>query len=332
MTVISKTLKDYFKSYSVTRQTPSGWLSGNAPCCHHRGHNQDVRSRGGIKETGDTISFHCFNCGFSTSWQPGWLLHDNLRNLLKWLGMGETEISKLAFETIRLKEHAEINSSISITLPDFNKIEFPENTIELDEFKEQGEQAEKVKQYIKSRNLSLTDGYKYFWCSDLAYRDRFIMPFYYRSQLVGWTARSISDKPKIKYLMNKQPGYVFNLDNQGYNKVFCIVTEGAIDAIPVDGVALLTNEINEQQSMLLNRLNREIIVVPDRDKSGRNLVQRSIELGYSVSMPNWDDNIKDVSDAVEKYGQLYTLYSIVSSAESNKLKIQLKEKLWYKNL
>ena len=28
------------------KASPSGWISFNAPCCHHRGHNQDKRKRG----------------------------------------------------------------------------------------------------------------------------------------------------------------------------------------------------------------------------------------------------------------------------------------------
>jgi hypothetical protein len=46
-------------------------------------------------------------------------------------------------------------------------------------------------------------------------------------------------------------------------------------------------------------------------------------------MPDWKPGIKDASDAVLAYGQLYTLYSIVSSAESSPLKIRLKEKKWF---
>jgi hypothetical protein len=46
-------------------------------------------------------------------------------------------------------------------------------------------------------------------------------------------------------------------------------------------------------------------------------------------MPDWDVEINDISDAVAKYGRLYTLYSIVSAAESSPLKIRLKAKRWF---
>ena len=54
------------------KKTPSGWLSFNAPCCIHNGENADRRKRGGIMNSPDgTLSFHCFNCGFKTSYTPG---------------------------------------------------------------------------------------------------------------------------------------------------------------------------------------------------------------------------------------------------------------------
>jgi len=80
---------------------------------------------------------------------------------------------------------------------------------------------------------------------------------------------------------------------------------------------------------LLNRLQKQIIVVPDRDKAGSKLVERAIELGYSVSMPDWADEINDISDCVDKHGRLYTLYSIVSNAEESPLKIRLRAKKWF---
>jgi hypothetical protein len=46
-------------------------------------------------------------------------------------------------------------------------------------------------------------------------------------------------------------------------------------------------------------------------------------------MPDWESDIKDISDAVERYGRLYTLYSIANAAESSHLKIKLRMKKWF---
>ena len=46
MSIVSNVVKSYLPY--KTKATPSGWMSFNAPCCHHNGHKQDKRSRGGL--------------------------------------------------------------------------------------------------------------------------------------------------------------------------------------------------------------------------------------------------------------------------------------------
>ncbi len=89
--------------------------------------------------------------------------------------------------------------------------------------------------------------------------------------------------------MEQQPGFVYGLDEQGPNKVFTIVCEGPLDAIHIDGIALLGSEIKDQQVMLINRLNKDVIVVPDRDEAGAKLIEEAIDLGWGVSMPDWGE-------------------------------------------
>jgi len=79
-------------------------------------------------------------------------------------------------------------------------------------------------------------------------------------------------------------------------------------------------------------LNRQIIFVPDRDESGLKLTDRALELGYSVSLPKWEKDIKDVNDAVVKYGKLPTLLSILQSATNSKIKIELRKRQIVKGL
>lgn len=327
MTVVSDTLLSLLPGKSKT--TPSGWRSFDSPCCHHNGHSADTKMRGGVIEAGDSISYHCFNCGFKTAWQPGRPLSHKMRKLLTWLGAQDSDINKLVFDVLRINEGIETKTRI-IGVPSFTTISLPADAqLITDEFSNENRFLAQVKQYMRNRKLWLDQGYDYYWSPSLAYRDRFIIPFLHNNNVVGWVSRSVNPDTKTKYLLEKPAGFVYNLDKQTHNKIFCIVVEGALDAVHIDAVALLTNEISDQQSMQLNRLNRDIIVVPDRDQAGRNLIERSIELGYSVSMPDWKPGIKDVSDAVLEYGQLYTLYSIVNSAETSPLKIRLKEKRWF---
>ena len=96
------------------KTTPSGWTSFNAPCCVHNGTGADTRGRGGVISEGDTVSYHCFNCGYKASWQPGRNLSNKMKKLLQWLNAPDNVISKLSLAV--LNEHAdEDNQKLKLT-------------------------------------------------------------------------------------------------------------------------------------------------------------------------------------------------------------------------
>ncbi len=325
MSIVSDTITAHLPGKRKT--TPSGWTSFNAPCCHHNGDSADKRGRGGLISEGDTVSYHCFNCGYKASWQPGRPVSYKLRKLLQWLNCSDDTITKLTFDVMRINEGVEV-AERKIELPTFETVPLPPDAVKITDIKDFNKFSMAILEYMSSRQLNLDDT-DYYWSPSLAYRDRLIIPFYYEKRIVGWTARTVAADKKPKYLTETQPGFVYGLDEQGYNKVFVILCEGQVDAIHVDGCALGGSEINDAQALLLNRLNKDVIVVPDRDKAGSKLVEQAIELGWHVSLPDWDLDINDVGDAVQRYGRLYTLYSIANAAESGTLKIRLKAKKWF---
>ena len=326
MSIVSDTLMTFLPS--KRKQTPSGWISFNAPCCHHNGTGADTRGRGGLISNADGgLSYHCFNCGFKTSWQPGRNLSYKMKQFMRWNNVPDDVITKVALEAMRLSEGVE--SKKDLIIPTFDITELPTDAIEITESDDVPEHLQKILLYMKQRNLSQED-YKFYWSPNIAYRDRLIIPFFYHNQIVGYTARTILNDKKPRYLSSQQPGYVFNIDEQRPQKIFVIVCEGPIDAIHVDGVAVLGSEIKDTQSLLINSLNKKVIVVPDRDNAGSKMIDIAIENNWSVSMPDWADDINDIGDAVEKHGKLYALYSIVNNEESSELKIRLREKKWFR--
>jgi len=317
MSLITDTLRAYLPAKK--KQTPSGWISFNAPCC------QDQRQRGGlIFNAGDAVSFHCFNCGFKTSWHPGRPVSHRMRKFMQLLGISDTDIGKLCLEALRLHEVEEIQQ-ITNLVPTFHERVLPldaEPIVNL--LNDVPEKLIPILEYIACRGLYLED-HNFYWSSRLGFSNRLIIPYYYKNQIVGYTARAI-DATKPKYLSDQQPNYVFGLDNQDCNR------KGPIDAISISGCALMGSEIKEGQNCLLKQLGREIILVPDRDHEGPKTVERAIELGWSVSMPDWPEGIKDVNDAIRILGRLCTLWMILQAKESYSLKIQLKAKAWFKNI
>jgi hypothetical protein len=272
--------------------------------------------------TGDAFTYHCFNCGFKAGWSPGKLLSGNTKSLFAWMGMPETEVQKLGLAA--LKEQQDIPKAKKELNFELKEVELPADCRKFTEVTEPDEDFIRVVEYVLSRHMGL-DWYDWMWSSEAGYRDRVIIPFYHDGKVVGFTGRKITDG-KPKYLAHSQPGYVFNLSAQPYNRKYVIVTEGQFDAIAVDGCAIAHNEPNEVQIMRLNSLGREVIVVPDRDRAGAKMIKAASDNGWSVSMPPWGNGVKDVADAVKKYGRLYTLATILHYKETNQIKIQILRK------
>jgi len=302
------------------KQTPSGWISFNAVCC------DDKRQRGGIMFTVDNVSYHCFNCQFKASWQPGRLLSAKFRKLLRELNVPDDQVGKCSLEALRLKESVDTTEMKSI-VPVLVAKALPLNASLLKDSLDNTE-CHPILEYVYSRGLDI-DSYPWYWTPESGFNNRLIIPFFYQKNIVGYTARKITDG-KPKYISEQQPGYVFNLDNQVWTRKFAILCEGPLDAISIDGIAMLGSEISPQQRLMINQLNKEIIVVPDRDHEGNKIVKQAIENGWSVSFPDWDKDIKDINDAVRRYGKLYTLYSIIKHKEHNGLKIELLSRNWIK--
>lgn len=307
------------------KATPSGWISFNAICCHHNGTNVDRRSRGGLMVT-EGVSYHCFNCGFKASWQPGRPLSVKFKKFLQWLGVQDSVVNKCSLESLRLKDDTDKKYDQTL-LPVFIDKALPMGSRPLTEWiKDPSEELIPVLEYITNRGLDIND-YNWYWTNEDGFQNRLIIPFYSNNRIVGYTARLTRDG-KVKYISEQQPGYVFNLDRQTYDRKFVLVTEGPIDAICLDGVAVMSNDIGPRQAAQITQLQREVILVPDRDEAGLKMIEQAVELGWSVSMPDWPDGVKDVNDAVRLYGRIYTLLTIVNNKESMPLKIQLRMKKW----
>ena len=323
MSLIADTLLTHLPG--KRKQTPSGWISFNAPCC------DDKRQRGGfIVNGGDAVSFHCFNCGFKCSWQPGRTLSQKMRQFMRKLNMPDDMINKLGLEAMRLNESD--NTEVKSIVPKFDVRALPLDSEPITSFLNSiPEKLIPVLEYIASRNLYLED-YNFYWTPKIGFSNRLIIPFYKDGICVGYTARAINSDANPRYLSEQQPGYVFNLDRQHDNRAFTIVCEGPFDAISIDGCAILGAEIKDSQNWLLKQLGKELVLVPDKDHEGPRTVEQAIEYGWSVSMPAWPNGVKDVNDAVCKLGRLATLWLIVSAKESNALKIRLRAKQWFKDI
>ena len=314
------------------KQTPSGWISFNAVCCQHNGNSLDKRQRGGFKASDQGWSYHCFNCGYTASFILGRQLTFKARKLLNWLGVPENDVEHLNLESLRHKNIHGILEDRQKILNTLSTLDFEER--DLPPFAELLTDNHKYyTEYVRTRCVPQdfpvmiqehTDGIHWV-------RPHVVIPFTYDNKIVGWTCRFLDNK-QPKFISDSQPGYVFGTDQQHNNWQHAIVVEGIFDALSIDGLAVMHNTISDSQARLIRSLGKEITVVPDMDNAGIELIDRAVELGWAVSIPDWPDDIKDVNDAVIKFGKLATLLTIFANRETSKIKIELRKKYLVKKL
>jgi len=309
------------------KQTASGWISVNAPCCVHNGESADRRQRGGFKITEQGWSWHCFNCGFTASFVQGRTLTFKARRLLSWMNVPQEEIERINLESLRHRSIQGILDDRQRTAHVMQDIKFedrdlPEGFIIVDE------NTPTHYQYLKDRCIPLDYPVGMNGGEPNAKwtpRPGLIVPFTYDGRIVGHTTRYLDDKTP-RYIHDIQPGYVFGTDLQRPDWQHVIVMEGVFDALSISGLAVLHAEISDSQARLIRSLGRDVTVVPDQDAAGIKLVDRALELGWAVSMPEWSSGIKDVNDAVKQWGRLATLIHIFQARETSKIKIELRKR------
>ena len=315
------------------KSSPQGWLSFNAVCCTHNNQSQDKRQRGGIKVTEQGWSYHCFNCSYTASFVLGSTVSFKAKRLLSWLGVPDNEIEMLNLESLRhrnihgiLEDRQRVFNALSAIefeeaddFPPFCEVVTPEVPYYWNYIRERG-----VPEDFPIMTAIKTDGIHWV-------RPFVLVPFTYDNKVIGWTARFMDDK-QPKYINHSQPGYVFGTDLQHADWQHVLVMEGIFDALSIGGLAVMHNTISDAQARLIRSLGREVTVVPDQDTAGVELIDRAVELGWAVSIPEWPEGCKDVNDAVIKLGRLGALLTIMASRETSKIKIELRKKQLVKRI
>lgn len=305
--------------------TQSGWHSFNAVCCHHRGHNSDKRSRGGIIfDADENWTYHCFNCNFKSGYKLGKPLSKSLKLLLSWLGFSETDITRFNLESLKHKDVIDYTKKKKVKLKvNFKEVNLPDGAELISEDEPDHKQ---FVDYLSSRGFT-TDDYPFMITPNEEGRNKnkIIIPYTFKDKIVGHIDRFLDDRIP-KYIKNQQQGYVFGIDLQKPDWEVCIVCEGVFDALSINGCALTHDTISKEQAQILKGLRRTIIVVPDRDKTGMSICDQALDYGFQVAIPNWSDDVKDVNDAVLKYGKLPALISILEAATNSKIKVEVKRR------
>lgn len=310
------------------KHSSSGWHTRNCPFCGYRGHSHDTRYRFGVfVESDGSMTFNCFNCAIKAKWKAGTPFTKTFTWCMKTIGISASDINKF---NMTLRSNTELEE------------ESVEDKISLTSFWKQKDKDENLKDmqtlllnncededFLKCAEYIVNRGFydlsKFSWTPND--KHRIIIPLVYNSKYVGLESRYYSDvipEKVYKYFSNKPRGFLYNLDaQQKYNRKYIIVVESALDAIHVDGVAILGRNVTNEQFDIINKFNKKVIFVPDFDKSAMENIDRMIDNGWSISTPPWENGIKDVGEAVLKYGRILTLESILQNSHENKVKVKM---------
>ena len=252
---------------------------------------------------------------------------------MKWISVSDDDINHLILYAIKLKEDG-VGAVEQIKDIDysFQEIELPEDTKLLTEWignDEHQEHIVKILEYITNRNENLIDWYENFMWTP-KYKKRLIIPITYENKVYGWAGRTIDINSKNRYTGNSGEKFIFNADLlYTKHKDYVILCEGIFDVIAVNGIAVLGSVISPKQLKFINNSGKKIIVVPDRDKDGPNLVAIAKENGWMISFPDFDKDIKDCSDAANRYGRFATVQMIVDSTMDSDVMIDVKQRFWF---
>ena len=254
------------------------------------------------------------------------------RKLLGWMGVLDNEIEMLNLESLR---HRSIHGILEDRQQAWNQlagITFEER--DLPPFAELLTADHQMHwDYVRGRRVPKDFPMMVQIKNDGVHwtRPHVVIPFTYENKIVGYTCRFL-DNRQPKFISDSQPGYVFGTDLQHKNWTNVIVTEGIFDALSIGGVAVMHNTISDAQARLIRNLGRDITVVPDQDLAGTELIDRAVELGWAVSIPDWPNGCKDVNDAVIAMGRVGTLLTIMAARETSKIKIELRKKQLVKRI
>lgn len=318
------------------KQNSTGWVSGNCPVCTMNGEARpDKKGRGGFHFSEDEFVYHCFNCRFKTGWQAGSAMGAKVKILMKQFGVETAELQRASIELMREEETTKLLNPVQeeqpAFVPNWPERELPEGTTNIHDVDSATTNFNNGVLMLNDRKLLHWRDWTYTG-TGIKYRKRIILPYRYKGNIVGYNARYIGDPPSgtPKYMVQKPPHHVFNLDEQISGRDTVVVVEGDFDAINISAVALGSNSLSNEQASLINQLKKKVVLLPDADAAGAALIEPAIREGWAVSFPEWMDEFKDANAAVIKYGRAFVLHSVLTAATDNPTKIRVLAKRYLK--
>jgi hypothetical protein len=323
------TLEQLLRQYVQLPSVPSG--TGWYPVLHVCDHGKKG-PRAGFKFDGDTVAFHCFNCGLAAVYDPKHrgregqpLISKKMRQILEDFNIPQDEWQQVLFSALKDRDAGPMAATSSKPVQSIEPIEvpLPETFYPLSEADPEDKWAMIARYYLEERSID-PSSYPFMLSrrTDVPHLKkwfgRVIMPIYKDGKLIYYTGRDLTGKALKKY---ESPAISRDRVIYGFDKLFedndlpLYIVEGWFDAFVIDGVAIFGNEFSSTKIKWLNRSRRQKVYIPDQFGDGFRAAKQAIDAGWSISTPDFGD-CKDVSAAVQKYGKLYVLRTLAQHTAS----------------
>lgn len=309
----------------------TGWFQILCKVCNDSGRKG---ARAGFKFDSGKVAYHCFNCGHATVYDPETQkgMPEKMVAVLTAFGVPEDQWKQVLITGLANRDKG-LKSTKSDVIKPFEPIEpmevpLPSHFYPLAEASPNDTWAQVACEYLDGVRGVDPKSYPFFLADKTddpklnRWHGRVIIPVYKDGRLIFYTGRDLTEKKIKKYL---NPSYSKEKVMYGYSEIFrktdepLYIVEGWFDAYAVNGVAIFGNEISSQQQTWLNKSQRKKVYIPDRLGNGHLAANQALEYGWSIATPglgSWSGDIKDMNDAVKKYGKVFVMKSLAESTTS----------------
>lgn len=322
-------LKDFLPSY----KTSGSKIVINCPCCVYMGESSnDTRSRGGIFEGFDEFGYNCFNCNYKFRFKEDDELPFRAIKFLELLGVPETEINKIHFESLKLNPNRiTIPKQIKVKNSNFSfqPCELPDNTYIIhDHLLNADPNSDLFKAYVYAKERGIANNPYLLWV-DQTYKNfnkRLTIPFIFNSDVVGYISRAFLAVNKSERYIDKRPDqtYMYNIEKVLAKQKYLIIGESPLDAMLSLGIGTMRSNLSLKQIEILRSFKGKIIVHPDLNHNGLNLIDIAINEGWSVYFNDYGD---DLGDSIQKFGRIFIIEDIIQNHLSDPLEIELRKNM-----
>lgn len=309
------------------RPSAKGWLGVNCKVCNDHGRKG---TRGGFHFR-DGLGYNCFNCGHAASYTNGQFNapSEELHTVLQAFGIPEDIWNQLMMESLKNRNSGQLEFNKKLVKQntfEAKTIQIPKYLVPLSELDPDAPIRQLAELHLKEDRMidpssypfmigvkDAEDPYSVKWAR------RLIIPIFDRGgRPIFYQGRDLTGKANSKYIScsAERDNVLYGMDQvYAHSNAPLFVVEGFFDAFHLNGAATLGRQLTEGMAYHLNKSVRDKIIIPDRTGNGEDLALAGLKRGWKVSTPDFG-GCKDVTEAVVKYGKLYTMKTILDNIHS----------------